>query len=75
MEHEDVLLDVKAVDFVMEVLGMEKPVAMVSTDQMMARESNADIRCVDILQCRYFWFDATQGTSNAAHDHHVETME
>jgi len=28
---------------------MEKPLAMVSTDQMMARESNADIRCVDVM--------------------------
>jgi len=45
------LLDALVV--VMAVLGMEKPLAMVSTDHMMARESSADIRCVDVMMIDY----------------------
>ena len=42
-----------ALAVVMAVLGMEKPLAMVNTDHMMARESSADIRCVDVMMIDY----------------------
>mmetsp|Transcript_30500 Transcript_30500/g.52220 ORF Transcript_30500/g.52220 Transcript_30500/m.52220 type:complete len:81 (+) Transcript_30500:398-640(+) len=38
----------------MAVLGMEKPLAMVNTDHMMARESSADIRCVDVMMIDFY---------------------
>jgi len=48
LRSNDALL-LGALAAVMAVLGMENPLAMVSTDQMMAIESSADIRCVDVM--------------------------
>lgn len=37
--------------------GIEKPFVLVSTDQMMVRESSVDNLCVDVMTIYYLIFD------------------